>query len=168
MKYRKIMIFGRPGSGKSTWAYGLSKRTGIPLYHLDKYFFTQGWKERPLDEFMDLQQELVQKPCWIIDGNSIHSLQTRWSMADVVLYFNFSRRVCLFRLIKRVFYKPAYIDDRAENCPEVLRFRLIKYMWTFEKRVNANIKRLKAMYPHVTFIEINTTRDLLRIEETFL
>ena len=36
---RKIMIFGRPGSGKSTFAVKLSRSIVFPLYHLDKYFY---------------------------------------------------------------------------------------------------------------------------------
>lgn len=37
--YQKICIFGRPGSGKSTFALQLHKKLNLPLYHLDKYFY---------------------------------------------------------------------------------------------------------------------------------
>ena len=35
MKYRRMIVIGCPGSGKSTFSYRLRNRTGIPLYHLD-------------------------------------------------------------------------------------------------------------------------------------
>ena len=37
---QRIMIFGRPGSGKSTFAVELALKLNLPLYHLDKYFVT--------------------------------------------------------------------------------------------------------------------------------
>ena len=160
INFKKIMIFGRPGSGKSTFAYKLSKTIGLPLYHLDKHFFTSGWVERDYQEFMQIQKEMVQTNAWIIDGNSVRSLETRWEHADLVLYFNYHKIICLFRLLKRLFFKANYIDDRAINCKENLNFKLIKYMWTFEERVNKIIFDLKEKYPAAQFIEINSEQDL--------
>ena len=64
------MIFGRPGSGKSTFANKLSKEINTPLYHLDKYFYVDNWIERDYQEFLQVQQDIVNQPSWIIDGNS--------------------------------------------------------------------------------------------------
>ena len=64
------MIFGRPGSGKSTFAHDLHKITGLPLHHLDKHFFTRNWVERDKQEFLDIQQSIVDTDSWIIDGNT--------------------------------------------------------------------------------------------------
>jgi len=36
LPFSKVMIFGRPGSGKSTFALALSQKTGLPLHHLDR------------------------------------------------------------------------------------------------------------------------------------
>ena len=164
-RFKKIMIFGRPGSGKSTFAHKLvAKKPRWPLYHLDKYFFTANWIERDADEFMRIQQEIVMKDQWIIDGNSLRSLETRWAKADLVLYFNYGKMACFIRLIKRLFAKPAFIDDRAPNCPEVLRMHLIKYMWTFEDRVKGIISKLRFQYPKVKFVEIHSDKDLQKVE----
>ena len=160
----RIMIFGRPGSGKSTFAYQLAEKTGLPLHHLDKHFFVAGWIERNNQEFMQIQEDITKGSAWIIDGNSTRSLETRWKNAELVLYFNYSRVVCLFRLLKRLFVKAIHIDDRADNCPEVLRFKLFKYMWTFETRVKQAIVALKAKYPSAKFIEINSDKDLENVE----
>jgi adenylate kinase family enzyme len=37
--FKRIMIFGRPGSGKSTFATWLSRALNLPLHHLDKHFY---------------------------------------------------------------------------------------------------------------------------------
>lgn len=44
--FEYIMIFGKPGSGKSTFAFWLHQKTKIPLYYLDKYIYLQNWQER--------------------------------------------------------------------------------------------------------------------------
>lgn len=163
--FKKIMIFGRPGSGKSTFACQLAAQTGLPLTHLDKYFFVSGWVERDNKEFMVIQESITKSNAWIIDGNNIKSLETRWKEADLVLYFNYNKIICLFRLIKRLFAKDKNIQDRANNCPEVLRLKLIKYMWTFENRVVNIIDNLKANYPSTKFIEITDEKTLRKVKD---
>ncbi len=49
------------------------------------------------------------------------------------------------------------LDDRAPNCPEIIRWPLVKYMWNFEKRVDSEINILRSKYPNTTFIK--TTSD---------
>lgn len=158
--YQKIMIFGRPGSGKSTFAYYMSQKTQIPLYHLDKYFYVSNWIERDEKEFIKIQKKLVSNDKWIIDGNSIKTLEIRWSQADLIIYFNYSKITCLLRLIKRMFLKNKNIDDRATNCHEKLRFKFLKYMWYFNNKVTKTIERLKHKYSGSTFIEISSDKDL--------
>lgn len=63
---QRIMIFGLPGSGKSTFAFKLHQKTKLPLYHLDTYFYLDNWIERPKEEFLSLQRKLVSKDQWII------------------------------------------------------------------------------------------------------
>jgi len=166
--YSRICIFGRPGSGKSTAAQIIAQRTGLPLYHLDKYFYVDNWVERDYQEFLTMQYDIVNQERWIIDGNSLMSLEMRYARAEICLYFNYSRWVCLWRLMKRYFFKNTNIDDRAQNCPEVLRWRFIRYMWCYESRRNYRlislIADLKTRYPNVEFIEIRNDKEL----ESFL
>lgn len=161
----KIMIFGRPGSGKSTFALKLHKHTGIPLYHLDKYFYESNWKERNTEEFLKTQQEIVDKDTWIIDGNSVRSLEIRYSKADLVLYFKCPRWRCLWRIFKRLFDKDPEIKDRADGCREVVRFGLLKYMWTFEERVAYPLETFHKKYPKTDFIIIRSKKDLKEISQ---
>ena len=99
------MIFGRPGSGKSTFALKRHKHTSIPLYHLDKYFFKANWIERNYQEFLKIQQSLVDGTSWIIDGNNVKSLEMRYYSSDFVLYFNYPRWICCLRILKKLFSK---------------------------------------------------------------
>ena len=58
---QKIMVFGRPGSGKSTFAVQLAQDLSIPVYHIDKIFFEQAWIKRERSEFLELKQEWIDK-----------------------------------------------------------------------------------------------------------
>ncbi len=157
---RKIMIFGIPGSGKSTFSVQLGKRLHLPVFHLDKYFFTHGWKERDYTEFLAIQNDLVSKKGWVIDGNSTRSFEIRFSQADTALYFRFNRLVCLWRIFKRYLSKDPHISDRAEGCPETVSLRLIRYLWGFDKRVKSALTALRNRYPHVIFYELRNEKDL--------
>lgn len=140
----------------------------LPLYHLDKYFFEENWVEREHTEFLQIQESIVKSPQWIIDGNSIRSLEMRYSKADLVLYFNYSRRLCLLRVIKRVFHKNPKIDDRASGCAERVTLSLLRYLWNFEERIADSIQGLQDKYPHTPFIEIRHDQQLKKLKEEIL
>jgi len=157
------MIFGRPGSGKSTFALALHEATGLPLHHLDKHFYESNWVERDYQEFMKIQNSIIDTTEWIIDGNNTKSLESRYSQADLVLYFNYPRWLCYLRTIKRLFSKRSGIDDRALGCSETIRFSLLRYMWTFEDRVKDQIRYMRTKYPHVLFAEIKNNKQTKNI-----
>lgn len=165
---KRIMMFGRPGSGKSTFAKELHNKTGIELYHLDRYFYVKNWVERNYQEFLQIQQNLVNQDSWIIDGNNVKSLEMRYARADVVLYFNYPKWLCLYRIFKRRFLKDQNIQDRAKGCSETIRWRFITYLWTFENRVHAQIKDLQQQYSGVRFAEIRNDDELKRVKEIIL
>lgn len=59
---KKVMIIGRPGSGKSTFALWLAETLNIRIFHLDKYFFEKNWVERDYQEFLSSQKDMISKP----------------------------------------------------------------------------------------------------------
>ncbi len=100
---KRIMIIDRPGSGKSTFAVQLQKKLKVPLFHLDKYFFEKNWIESNYQEFLSLQKEMISNPGWIIDGNSTKSYEMRYKKAELCLYFNFPRLLCIGAFLSAYF-----------------------------------------------------------------
>lgn len=170
--YSRICIFGRPGSGKSTFAFKLHQKIGLPVYYLDQFYFKENWAKSDYQQFLAMQHDIVDQNQWIIDGNCLKSLQIRYERADIVLYFNYFRLVCLFRLIKRLFSKDLAIKDRALGCKEALRWDLFAYMWRYEERMNYRvlnlISELRAQYPQVKFIEIHNDKELKEVWKLFI
>lgn len=165
---KKIMIFGRPGSGKSSFAFELSKLLNINPYHLDRIYFQENWKVRRHEDFLTDQKAMLRQKSWIIDGNSLKTLELRFSQADCIVYFNFPKIICLYRLIKRYFCPHIHLKDRAENCPEVLRFKFLVYMWTYEEKVNPILADLKKRFPDKKYFEVNNQRALLDFKKSLL
>jgi adenylate kinase family enzyme len=164
----KIMIFGRPGSGKSTFALNLSQKLNIPVYHLDKIFYVNNWVERNYQEFLNMQQNLATQNNWIIDGNATKSLELRYAQADIVIYFLMPRLTCLWRILKRKLFKDPQIDDRAPNCPErIMNLKFLIYTWTFNKRVKKQIMELQSKYPNTKFYKICSNKQLIEIKNAF-
>jgi len=165
---KRVVIFGRSGSGKSTFAAELHKILNLPLHHLDKHFYQSNWASRNYQEFLEIQQRIVNNNLWIVDGNNTKSLEMRYKRADLVLYFNYPRWLCYLRIFKRLFYKDSAIDDRAEECRETIRLDLLRYMWSFENMVAERINLLKEKYPQTQFVEIKNNRDLKNFKNTIL
>jgi adenylate kinase family enzyme len=163
--FDRIMIFGRSGSGKSTTSLELHRLIGLPLHHIDRYFYLDRWVERPYEDFLKIQQTIVDQEKWIFDGNGTHSLEIRYPRVQLCLYFNYPRHICYWRAFKRFLRRNEALQDRAPHCPEIFfLWKFIKYIWTFENRVNKSIAMLREKYPHVIFIEIRSDKDLACLE----
>jgi adenylate kinase family enzyme len=153
---QRIMIIGRPGSGKSTFAVRLKQLIHLPIVHLDKYYFEQNWVPLPQQTFFVLHQEFIAKPLWIIEGCSTKTYEHRYARATMCIYLNTSKWTCLYRLFKRFFIRHPEIDDRALGCKESVSWSLIKYLWHFDNKVKPILQKLQQNYPQVKWIEIKS------------
>ena len=99
---KRVLVIGHPGAGKSTLAARLGELTGLPVIHLDKEFWREGWVQMPRSEWKGKTERLVQGDEWIIDGSYDHTLEIRLARADTVIFLDFSRYLCLWRVCKRV------------------------------------------------------------------
>ena len=116
---KKILIIGNAGAGKTTFARVLSKKTKIPLTHLDKLFWCGEWEHISKDEFDALLDEVLSKDEWIIDGNFNRTLAKRLEFCDTVFFFDFSTIACLWGVTKRVLKNYGKTrDDMGGVCPE--------------------------------------------------
>ena len=48
---RRVLVIGCSGAGKTTFSRRLADLTGLPLVHLDKEFWQQGWIMMPRAEW---------------------------------------------------------------------------------------------------------------------
>ena len=75
--YKKILVVGPGGAGKSTFSKKLSKILNIPVYHLDSIYWLPNWEHLEREEFIKKVRVITSKDEWIIDGNYSGSLEER-------------------------------------------------------------------------------------------
>lgn len=124
---QRVMIIGPCGAGKSTLAFQLADRLGLPLIHMDKLNWQPGWVDSPDDELRTRVEQAAAGDRWLIDGNYGGTMAPRLERADTVIYLDYPITLCFWRMLKRVWrYRGRVRPDMTEGCPE--RFDL-EFMW---------------------------------------
>jgi adenylate kinase family enzyme len=124
---RRVLIIGPCGSGKSTLARELAPLMGLPLVHMDQLGWQAGWVETGKTELNARLAGAVAQDAWLIEGNYGSTLAPRLERADTVIYLDLPIRLCLWRLIRRIFtHRGQSRPDMPEGCPE--RFD-ITFFW---------------------------------------
>ncbi|WP_168124011.1 DNA topology modulation protein [Paenibacillus sp. HB172176] len=131
----RILILGSGGSGKSTLSQRLSNILNLPVVHLDRYFWKANWVPTPNEEWDQIVENFTTEKEWIIDGNYSRTMDTRIKHADLIIYLDMSKWLCLYRVLKRrVMYHKKTRPDMNEACQEKLDWEFFKWIWNYRKR----------------------------------
>lgn len=108
---KKVAVFGKPGSGKSTVSKALASATGVELHQLDSIVYKPNGELVERDLFDEAHERILHSESWIIDGfGPISSFYERLEAADTLVYINLPYSVSYWfvtkRLIKGLFVKP--------------------------------------------------------------
>jgi len=159
---KRVLIIGSGGAGKSTLARRLGEATGIEVVHLDKLHWRAGWIEAPKAEFLQAVEEALEKDAWIMDGNFGGTMEMRLKSCDTVIFLDFPRTVCLYRVIKRrLTYRNRHRPDMSEGCNEKIDYEFLHWVWTFPKHTKGSIEeRLKRFENEKTVIRLQSKREV--------
>lgn len=128
----------------------------------------------PKDEQRQIQQELVQKESWIIDGNYGGTMDIRLQAADTIIFLDFPRRICMYRIMKRILtYRNRTRPDMGAGCPEKFDVQFLKWIWRFPKDKRPGIlQKLEGISgeKHVVILKHpkKTKKFLREIQETHM
>ena len=128
----RIAIVGISGSGKSTLANKLGKKLDLPVFHLDKYYWTLGWKERyaTRGEFDVVVNGFTKQDKWIIDGNYRTSIDMRFDRADAIIFMDVPKWRCLLRVFRRVLNRKQPFD-KPEGVKEKVDWFLVRWILNY-------------------------------------
>lgn len=130
---RRILVIGCPGSGKSTLAARLAAVTGLPLIALDRAYWRPGWLASPRGEWGQTIATLTARPAWIMDGNYSATLPERLARADMVVWLDYPRHVCMRRVIWRTARRLGRVDEGLpEGCPPRFDVAFLRHVWNFK------------------------------------
>ncbi|MEM7101272.1 MAG: AAA family ATPase [Pseudomonadota bacterium] len=135
----RIHVTGNAGAGKTTLSKALAQQFKLPVKHLDSVVWAPHWQKPDPGQKMTAIKAMCEEPDWVIDGVS-DMVRER---ADVVIYLNTPRYLCMYRCIRRCFqWGFSTRPELPEHCPEIkVLFKAIKIVWrfpgTFDRRLKA-------------------------------
>lgn len=128
---QRIWITGSSGSGKTTLANIVGAKLNIPVYHNDRIFWMESWKERPVNEQIEITKGISKKNIWIYEGNRFNSCKKddRYNQCDTIIFLKINRFICLYRFVKRYFkHRGTVRPDITEGCLEKIDITIVKYI----------------------------------------
>jgi len=152
---RRVVILGRGASGKSTLAIRLGEIAALPVIQLDKIFWQEGLKTTPRDRWITVQENLVAKESWIMDGDlgPYDAVEVRLRAADTLLFLDFSLVRCAWRAIRRSRERADFwrwlFTYRQQSLP-LLMNAIGKHAANADLHVFRNPKQLRRFLAHVS------------------
>ena len=134
---KRIVIFGYSGCGKSTLARQLGEILDIEPTHMDALHWLPNWVESSVEYKTERLKPILKRDRWIVDGNYRRVLwKERLDGADTIIFLDFNRFLCLYRVIKRrIMYSGRTRPDMGEGCKEKIDFEFIKWvLWDGRKK----------------------------------
>ena len=142
---KRIVIFGYSGCGKSTLARQLGEILDIEPTHMDALHWLPNWVESSVEYKTERLKPILEREKWIVDGNYRRVLwKERLDGADTIIFLDFNRFLCLYRVIKRrIMYSGRTRPDMGEGCKEKIDFEFIKWvLWDGRKKKKENYELL--------------------------
>jgi adenylate kinase family enzyme len=161
---KRVLVIGSCGAGKSVFSRRLGELTGLPVIHLDRHYWRPGWIEPTKDEWRRQVEELLEGDEWIIDGNYGGTMELRLASCDTVVFLDFPRHVCTWRVVKRAIqYRGQNRPDIAEGCPEKIDWSFIEWTWNYPRRSRPHvIDRLTRATDRVRVISLRRASEVDR------
>jgi adenylate kinase family enzyme len=137
---RRILVIGPSGAGKSALAQRLGEATRLPVIHLDREYWQAGWKPTPDVEWKEKLDTLLERPEWVMDGSYHASLPRRIVRSDAVIFLDFPRSLCRYRVVKRILRSFGRTrPDLAPGCPEQLDWEFLRWVWRWHDDIRPGV-----------------------------
>jgi len=166
---KKIAVFGKPGSGKSTFSKKLASATGIKLHALDSIVYKINGDLVDQKTYDEEHENILSSESWIVDGfGPIESFNKRLDAADTLIYIELPYAISYWlvtkRLLKGLLVKPEGWPDGSSVLKGTLQsykvLRLCPKFWndSFLQKLE-KISFNKSLYVIRSISELNSFVD---------
>jgi adenylate kinase family enzyme len=158
---------GPAGAGKTTFAAGLARVTGLPHIELDSIYHQPGWTGLADNDFRDRVSSLTAGGGWIVDGNYTSTLQDiLWSRADTIVWLDLPRAVAarrvLIRTLGRLMFRRELWNGNRERWRDLLSLdpmtSIVVWAWArhdkYAQRYEDDMRDPR--WSHVHFLRLRT------------
>ena len=156
--YRRWLIVGSAGAGKSVLAREMAELLGLPIIHLDRHNWNPGWVATDRKEWTQKVVELISRDTWVMDGNYGGSISLRLPRAEAVVLLDLPVWQCLWGIFRRsTLYRKEPRPDLPEGCEEQLPdWAFIGFVLTYKWRSLPKVLRKIAGEPHVRLYHLKS------------
>ncbi|MEZ8485045.1 adenylate kinase [Vibrio splendidus] len=146
---KKVAVFGKPGSGKSTISKALALATGIELHQLDSIVYKANGEFVEREVFDLAHDNIINSESWIIDGfGPLGSFNTRLEAADTLVYIDLPYPISYWfvtkRMLKGLFVKPEGWPDGSSVIKGTIQsyktLKLCSKFWNDDFRLRLELR----------------------------
>ncbi len=160
--WRRVLVVGSAGAGKTTFAVRLARLLDLPVIHLDAEYWHPGWQATPADVWPRRVEELASGDAWVMDGNYGATLDRRLSRADAVVFLDVKRLTCMRRVVLRSLrYRGRTGPGLPPGCPERLDWQFLQWVWNYQRRSRGRVVQLLAA-SGLPVVHLRTKREARR------
>jgi adenylate kinase family enzyme len=158
---KKILVIGSPGSGKSTFSLKLGDILNIPVYHLDKIYWSEKWVRKSETMYLADLNNVMKEDDFIIDGDYFNSLNKRLVKANLIIWLKINRARCILNILHRIFHcrKEKDRQDITLNCKEKINLTFLKEVWNYQKKSYIRLRMIKSK-KYVHLITLNNYHEI--------
>lgn len=113
--FKRIVIIGISGTGKSFAGIEMARRLNLPLHHMDSIIWSKNWVETPHNVVQDKMNAIVAQDSWIIEGWIDSYSKTALDRADKVIYLDYAGWRAAWGGLQRSW---AYTGKKRPEMPE--------------------------------------------------
>lgn len=153
-EFRRVLVLGRCGAGKSHFSEWLGKELGLPVIHLDFRFWKSNWTMPVKEEWASWIRGAANEERWVMDGNYLTSLGMRLARADLVIFLEIPLWLSLFRYFCRIAAKNRIPGRQIPfGCQDEITWRMVKSIFQFSRQEAPLIFQLASAHPRFVAVK---------------
>jgi len=173
--YKRIIVFGSTGVGKTTVVKHIAEKFALPIIDIDTLRREGGKSDSPEETFLFSMMESVKGDSWIIDGSYTSVQDIIWPRTEAVVWLDFPFWVFILRLLKRSLYRIFIRKDsekpiKGRNQPA--RERVLTYLRAIltvnQRRQRYFATLYDSKYGHLHIIRLCSPKDTEHWLELFV